>query len=882
MAQIRAYKLAEELKIEVDDFLEKASSLGIQLRNKMASLDEADAEKLRAAFGPKRVEQVEVVRSETSSGVVIRRRRKVVETPAAPPEPEPETVVSEPEATEPESAVAAPMSTAEGVAEEAAISSEEISSQIAPEAPSPVGEAQGEPAAGEAPATVPAARPSKPSSLFSHVSTPVVVVEDPLLQQPQSTRPRAVTAAGEPETRETAEAAPGREEAPMGRRAPEGPRPAARKLQRRQVLEGQNLKEQDTMARLARGNVQQTLEKRRLTVEQQARLQPRRRRVVQTGGSSQPSTVPPKQRIVRIGSSISLPDLATLTGRKKRELVRLARAIDPDIDYDTLLDAETAALVATEVGCEVQRIESEAERAAAAVEAPVQVNQENLEPRPPVVTVMGHVDHGKTSLLDAIRKTNVVKGEAGGITQHIGAYQVQRSGHCVTFIDTPGHAAFTQMRARGAKVTDIVILVVAADDGVMPQTVEAINHARAAGVPIIVAINKCDLPAADPQRVKQALLEHNLIAEDFGGDTLVVEVSAARGTNLDKLLETVLLQAEMLELVAEEKGLARGVVIEAQLDRGRGALATVLVQHGTLHVGDAVVIGSVWGRVRGMEDENGERLKSAPPSTPVRITGLSGVPDAGDELAAVKSDREAKQIVDHRLAESRRAAGTAAGAAAVSAESLFASLDDSEEKELRVVVKADVRGTMEAIVESLEKLSTDRVKVRVIHSGVGGITESDVILASASQGVIVGFHVRPEPAARKEAERLGVDIRTFDIVYELLDDAGKLMAGLLPPKLSEKIHGHAEVRQLFHVPRVGTVAGCAIQDGLIRRGSRARLLRNGVPVFTGKLASLKHFKEDVREVKAPNECGMSFEGFDDVKIGDLVESFEIEETPDTL
>jgi translation initiation factor IF-2 len=499
---------------------------------------------------------------------------------------------------------------------------------------------------------------------------------------------------------------------------------------------------------------------------------------------------------------------------------------------------------------------------------------------------MGHVDHGKTSLLDAIRSTKVAAGEAGGITQHIGAYQVKTAdGSVVTFIDTPGHAAFSQMRARGAQVTDLVVLVVAADDGVMPQTVEAISHARAAGVPILVAVNKIDKPDANPQRVRQALLEHNLVAEDFGGDTIFVDVSATKGTGVDKLLEMLALQAEVLELRASKKGAAQGVVIEAELDRGRGPLATVLVREGTLEPGDAVVVGNVYGRVRSLVDADGGTVKEAGPSTPVRIVGLSAVPLAGDELLVVKSEREAKQIVDHRLAldkEKAAAAAEAASPGALSAEALFARLEGSEEKQLFAVVKADVQGTVEAIREALAKLSTEKVKLNVIHSGVGGVKESDVMLAAASKAVIFGFHVRPEPAARKLAEKEGVTIRSFDIVYELLDDATLLMRGLLPPKETEKLLGHALVKELFVIPKLGTIAGCGVEDGKIQRSARARVLRNGIVVYAGKLSSLRRFKDDVREVASPLECGIGIENFNDVKVGDRIEAFEVIETPDTL
>ena len=524
-----------------------------------------------------------------------------------------------------------------------------------------------------------------------------------------------------------------------------------------------------------------------------------------------------------------------------------------------MLDAETAAVLASDYGFEVIRVESDTEKALAEAEQRAADKAEGDE-RPPIVTVMGHVDHGKTSLLDALRNTRVVEGEAGGITQHIGAYQVKTPGGPITFVDTPGHEAFTQMRARGAQVTDIVVLVVAADDGVMPQTVEAINHAKAAAVPIIVAINKIDRPDADGQRV-----------------------SATKGTNLDKLLEVISLQAELLELRAPSKGSARAVVVEASLDKGRGPVTTVLVKEGTLRRGDAIVAGTLYGRVRSLVDDVGQNIREAGPAVPAQIVGLSGVPEAGEELAVMKNEREAKRVAEHREEESKRAAASEpAGPGAMSAEDLFAALGQDESWELCVVLKADVRGTVEATRDALQKLSTDRVTLKVIHSGVGGITESDVMLAGASNAMIFGFHVRPEPAARKAAEREGVEVRTFDIVYELLEEAQNAMRGLLPARRVERVLGHAAVKELFIVPRVGTIAGCEVQEGAIRRSSRVRVVRDGVTAYDGRLASLRRFKDDAREVSAPLECGMSIENFNDVKVGDRIEAYEVEETPDTL
>jgi translation initiation factor IF-2 len=489
--------------------------------------------------------------------------------------------------------------------------------------------------------------------------------------------------------------------------------------------------------------------------------------------------------------------------------------------------------------------------------------------------MMGHVDHGKTSLLDAIRKTDVAAGEAGGITQHIGAHTVDVDGRGVTFLDTPGHEAFTSMRARGAKVTDIVVLVVAADDGVMPQTVEAVNHARAAEVPIIVAVNKIDKPDADVERVKQELGNHGLAPEEWGGDTIIVPVSAKSGEGIKQLLEMILLQADVLELQANSSRLAKGTIIEARLDRGRGPVATVLVQEGTLKVGDSFVCGTQYGRIRAMVDDKGGRLTEAGPATPVEILGLDGVPEAGDLFVSVQDDQKARQVAEHRRAKQRDT--DMAKTSKVSLDDLYQQIQTGNVRELKVVLKADVQGSVEAVSEALRRLSTDDVRLNVIHGSVGGITESDVLLASASNGIILGFNVRPEPKAASLAERDGVDIRLYTVIYEAVNDVRDAMEGLLEPTLEEKVLGRAEVRQTFSVSGAGLIAGCYVTDGKIVRGAKARLLRDHVVVHDGRLGSLRRFKEDAREVTSGYECGIGFENFQDVKVGDVIEPYEVEE-----
>jgi translation initiation factor IF-2 len=499
---------------------------------------------------------------------------------------------------------------------------------------------------------------------------------------------------------------------------------------------------------------------------------------------------------------------------------------------------------------------------------------EDLVPRAPVVVVMGHVDHGKTTLLDRIRKTNVAASEAGGITQHIGAYRVEINGNPITFLDTPGHEAFTAMRARGARVTDIAILVVAADDGIMPQTVESINHAKAAEIPIVVAINKIDVPGANPERIKQQLSEHGLIAEEWGGDTIICNISAKTGEGIDHLLEMLTLTAEMLELKANPNRAAKGTVIEARLDKGRGPVMSVVVQNGTLRQGDIIIAGTTVGHVRTMMDDKGRLVKTAGPSMPVEITGMDDVPAAGETFHVVDDERMARELAEERRHKQKQAA--LGGFKKVSLEDLFSRIQQGEIKDFNVIVKADVQGTAEAIKSSLEKLSNDEVRVRVIHSGVGAISESDVMLADTSGAVIVGFNVRPDNVARESAARAKVDIRLYRVIYDCINEIEAAMKGLLAPKFKEVVIGHAEVRKIYKVSKVGTICGCYVQDGKIMRNSKVRVIRDGVVVHEGELASLRRFKDDVKEVVQNYECGMQVENFNDVKEGDIIEAFVME------
>ncbi|UWU76935.1 translation initiation factor IF-2 [Bradyrhizobium huanghuaihaiense] len=586
----------------------------------------------------------------------------------------------------------------------------------------------------------------------------------------------------------------------------------------------------------------------------------------------------PKEKLIRevvIPEAITIQELANRMAERAVDVIRMLMKQGAMHKITDVIDADTAQLIAEELGHTVKRV------AASDVEEGLfdQVDDStDTETRSPVVTVMGHVDHGKTSLLDALRHANVVSGEAGGITQHIGAYQVlsPESGKKITFIDTPGHAAFTAMRARGAKVTDIVVLVVAADDGVMPQTVEAINHAKAAGVPIIVAINKIDKPDAKPERVRTELLQHEVQVESFGGEVVDVEVSAKNKTNLDKLLEMIALQAEILDLKTNSERPAEGTVIEAKLDRGRGPVATVLVQRGTLRVGDIIVAGAEMGRVRALISDQGETVQEAGPSVPVEVLGFNGPPEAGDRLAVVENEARARQITSYRAHQKRENAAASISGMRGSLEQMMSQLKTAGRKEFPLIVKADVQGSLEAILGSLEKLGTDEVAARILHAGVGGISESDVTLAEGFNAAIIGFSVRANKEAAAAAKRNGIEIRYYNIIYDLVDDVKKAMSGLLAPTLRETMLGNAEILEIFNISKVGKVAGCRVTDGTVERGANVRLIRDNVVVHEGKLSTLKRFKDEVKEVQSGQECGMAFESYHDMRAGDVIECYRVE------
>ncbi|MFD1805885.1 translation initiation factor IF-2 [Pasteurella oralis] len=598
------------------------------------------------------------------------------------------------------------------------------------------------------------------------------------------------------------------------------------------------------------------------------------------GSALQQAFTKPAQAVNRdvvIGETITVAELANKMAVKATEVIKTMMKMGAMATINQVIDQETAQLVAEEMGHKVIiRKENELEES---VMSDRDVDAE-LVTRAPVVTIMGHVDHGKTSLLDYIRKAKVASGEAGGITQHIGAYHVETDGKMITFLDTPGHAAFTSMRARGAKATDIVVLVVAADDGVMPQTIEAIQHAKAAGVPIVVAVNKIDKPEANPDRVETELLQHEVVAEKFGGDTQFVYVSAKKGTGVDELLEAILLQSEVLELTAVKEGMATGVVIESYLDKGRGPVATILVQSGTLHRGDIVLCGFEYGRVRAMRNENGKEVASAGPSIPVEVLGLSGVPAAGDEATVVRDEKKAREVALYRQGKFREV--KLARQQKAKLENMFTNMAEGDVAELNVIVKADVQGSVEAIVQSLHELSTDEVKVKVVGSGVGGITETDATLAAASNAIVVGFNVRADASARRIIESESIDLRYYSIIYELLNEIKAAMSGMLQPEFKQEIIGLAEVRDVFRHPKFGAIAGCMVTEGIVKRNNPIRVLRDNVVIFEGELESLRRFKDDVAEVRNGMECGIGVKNYNDVKVGDQIEVFEVVEIKRTI
>jgi len=892
MVKMRVHLLAKELGLEAKELLTQLEKIGVRGKKSQSSMEDDEVARIRAALAQLAKPQVTVgeekvvadrvvTREDQALGEiqahekvverrvrtnVIRRRTSRIEVisqtpPPPPPTPEPH-----------------PVSLQEAVPEETP-----AERPLFPMAPSEAEEFAGAPespqeAAPQIEAAAAEPVPVPPAEELEPVPEPPKAVPQPAAQEP----PRGARILGRIDLKRTVGVGP--QLAPPAR-APLAPRPGLPPLQkveaRRELptVKPEGAGEIGEVAKPAKAakhkkrvvKKQDVLELREREFRS-GRL-PRKKKALPGKEQRKTEITVPKasKRVIRISEVISVGDLSRELGVKVGEVIKKLMQLGMMATMNQTLDADTATLVAADFDHQVENVAFDVE-SALEVEHHVEEDEGALEARPPVVTIMGHVDHGKTSLLDVIRSTNVTAQEAGGITQHIGAYNVLVDGRSLTFLDTPGHEAFTAMRARGAKVTDLVILVVAADDGVMPQTVEAINHARAAEVPIIVAINKIDKHEANVDRVKKGLTEYGLVPEEWGGDTVMVPVSARTKEGIPHLLEMILLQADILEVTANPGKLARGTIIEAKLDRGRGPVATVLVQEGTLRVGDPFVCGIFYGRVRAMIDDRGRKVDEAVPSLPVEILGLQGVPQAGDSFVAVTDETTARQVAEHRRAKQRES--ELVKTSKVSLEDLYDQIKAGDVKELRVVLKADVQGSVEALTEALGRLSGDEVKLRVIHGSVGGITESDILLAAASNAVVIGFNVRPESKAAHLAAQEGVDVRLYTIIYDAIADVKAAMEGMLEPTYREQLHGRVEVREIFNILGVGTVAGCHVTEGKVQRSSLVRLLRDQVVVHEGKLASLRRFKDDVREVASGYECGLTLDGFKDVKVGDVIEAYE--------
>jgi translation initiation factor IF-2 len=870
MSKIRVYELARELNLTNKVLMDKIQALGITIGSHMSSLDDEAVQRVKAAVFGKKETGLEQTRVKPT---VIRRRRKVSEPQEAPaaeaaPEAPPEAEAPTPPAVEtaPEPVAEAPVveeaampAPPEPVVEPAAAPPFE-----APAAAPPVGAAE-EPA----PAAEPVDRLRKVVKKIKR-DEPAKIIKLPVAPVERPAERAKITPAG-PE---------------RAARTPARPTPAAEIAPPPAEIETKDAKRKKKKGKAEEAEGEKKFIKKKISFRTKAVIEAedlyddQRGRKPRKGAKGKKELVVQKpqftvakaiKRRIKIDDTIVLSDFAKRLGVKAGEIIKILMGMGTMATVNQALDFDTAVVVAGEFNYEVERAAFEEDN----ILKPVVDEPEALAHRAPVVTIMGHVDHGKTSLLDVIRKTRITETEAGGITQHIGAYHVTTDRGAIAFLDTPGHEAFTAMRARGAKVTDIVVLVVAADDGVMPQTVEAINHARAAGVPIIVAVNKIDKPGADPDRVKRALIERGLTPEEWGGDTIFVNVSAKQATGIDQLLEMILLQAEVMELRANPGKLARGHVVEAKIDSGRGPVATVLVSEGTLHNGDAVVCGVHSGKVRAMLDDRGQSVESAGPSVPVEILGLSGVPMAGDEFVAVADEKAARQISLHRMQKQRTR--DLAQTSRPSLESLFARMKQGEMKDLNLILKADVHGSIEALSDALTKLSNEEVKVNVVHAATGAITESDVALATVSEAIIIGFNVRPSPKVHALAGEENVDMRFYNVIYDVINDVKAAMTGLMASRFEERVLGSAEVREVFQIPKIGAVAGCHVTDGKVERGRSLRLIRDGIVVYEGKNSSLRRFKDDVKEVQSGYECGIGIENFNDIKVGDRIEFYYLEE-----
>jgi translation initiation factor IF-2 len=858
MTRLRVYELARDLNMTNKVLLEKLGDLDISVKSHMSTLDDDIIAQIKSSFfsTPEKKETIEETRIKPT--VIRRRRKKVKVEVSATPDAEPEAASDEAEEADQEA-------TAAEVPEESVAEGETLKESEAEE-PQDAGAAEVE----EKPAAKKAKKPKKaakkePSAKI--IKLPVKPPEKPLKKkkaEPQKAKAKV-------------------EKRPIGKKAA-----ALRPPQEPQVAPaGKDAKKRKRKKKYEESDVDKKFLKKKISFKKKAVVEgedlyaggyrPRKQRKMgkgkkPLGGQKTQITVAKAiKRRIKIDEAIVLSELAKRMGIKASEIIKAMMAMGSMATVNQTIDFETAALIAGEFDYEVERASFEEET----ILKQETDDPEKMAPRPPVVTIMGHVDHGKTSLLDVIRKTRISESEAGGITQHIGAYHVRTGKGQIAFLDTPGHEAFTAMRARGAQVTDIVVLVVAADDGVMPQTTEAINHSRAAEVPIIVAINKIDKANAEPEKVKRELAEIGLTPEDWGGDTIYVNVSAKEAEGIDELLEMILLQAEVLEFKANPDKLASGHVVEAKIDSGRGAVATVLVREGTLRTGDPVVCGMHYGRIRAMLDDQGHQLESAGPSIPVEIIGLSGVPMAGDEFLALKDEKNAKQVSEHRQQKQR--SKELAQSSRLSLDKLYERMQEGEVKDLNLIIKADVHGSIEALNDSLTKLSNDEVNVNVVHSATGTIAESDISLATVSNAIIIGFNVRPSPKVQSLANEENVDMRFYNVIYDVIKDVKNAMVGMMASTFKEHVMGTAEVREVFQIPKIGNIAGCYVTDGKMERGQKMRLLRDGVVVFEGKNSSLRRFKDDVKEVQTGYECGIGIENFNDIKVGDTIDCYYLEE-----
>ncbi len=832
--------------------LEKLGDLDISVKSHMSALDDDTIDQIKSSFfsTPQKKETIEETRIKPT--VIRRRRKKVKAEVSAKPDAEPEAIGDG--AAEADNEAIAAEVTEESIAEG------ETLKELEAEEPQEAGAAEVE----EKPAAKKAKKPKKePSAKI--IKLPLKPPERPLKEKKAEPKKAKAKVEKRPIGKKAAAPSPPQEDSPAGKEA--------KKRKRKKKYE-----ESDVDKKFLKKKISF---KKKAVVEGEdlyaGGYRPRKQRKMgkgkkQVGGQKTQITVAKAiKRRIKIDEAIVLSELAKRMGIKASEIIKAMMAMGSMATVNQTIDFDTAALIAGEFEYEVERASFEEE----AILKQETDDPENLVPRPPVVTIMGHVDHGKTSLLDVIRKTRVSETEAGGITQHIGAYHVKTDKGQIAFLDTPGHEAFTAMRARGAQVTDIVVLVVAADDGVMPQTTEAINHSRAAGVPIIVAINKIDKQNAEPEKVKRELAEIGLSPEDWGGDTIFVNVSAKEAEGIDELLEMILLQAEVLEFKANPDKLASGHVVEAKIDSGRGPVATVLVREGTLRAGDPVVCGMHYGRIRAMLDDRGHQVESAGPSVPVEIVGLSGVPMAGDEFLALKDEKNAKQVSEHRQQKQR--SRELAQSSRLSLDKLYERMQEGEVKDLNIIIKADVHGSIEALNDSLTKLSNDEVNVNVVHSASGTIAESDISLATVSNAIIIGFNVRPSPKVQSLANEENVDMRFYNVIYDVIKDVKNALVGMMASTFEERVMGTAEVREVFQIPKVGNIAGCYVTDGKMERGQNMRLLRDGVVVFEGKNSSLRRFKDDVKEVQAGYECGIGIENFNDIKVGDTIDCYYLEE-----